>query len=418
MGHHPTGPLGPSGNDAAPYDATMRSLCDPRFRRAAWTVLAVVGWSGLLWIGTRLASLEPPRAGDDLRLLVDAARRLVAGEPLYSTVSAGGSLQAEGLFYSYPPPVAQALVPMAGLPFVLILLLWGGGAEIGLAFVARLLGRPAGGLVLPVLALAPYTLPFAVALLFGNLNAWFPLAFGLVLIGVLDRAPRATFAGGVALAAISVAKLHPATLGLWLVARGARRRCRTPEIDIAVVALGGVISILAASLLAGGTGLWTDYLTFLRSGAATADLASPLNIGPGSQAALLLGLDESAARSLQIVILLGALGVTLAAGWRVRDPLVSFGIAATASLVILPVTWVHYPVALIPVAIATVARATGATRSLVGGLLVAAIVVAAIAVVVPPVIWGAVALVLVAAQSSGSASRESASDLAKPRLPT
>jgi hypothetical protein len=101
----------------------------------------------------------------------------------------------------------------------------------------------------------------------------------------------------------------------------------------------------------------------------------------------------------------------------VRDPVVSFGIAATVSLVILPVTWVHYPVALIPVGIASAARATGANRSQVGGLLVAAIVVAAIAVVVPPVMWGAVALVLVAAQSSGSASRESASDLAKPRLP-
>lgn len=400
MGHDPPALRGASGAAPAPYDAAMRSLRDPRFRRAAWAILAVVGWSGVLWIGTLLASMEPPRAGDDLRLLVDAARRLVAGDPLYAAAGTGGSLVAESLFYSYPPPVAQALVPVAGLPLELILALWGIGASAGLALVAHLLGRPAGGLVLPTLALAPYTLPFAVALLFGNLDAWLPLAFGLLLVGVLAGTRGTAAAGGVALGAVAVAKLHPATLGLWLVARAAARRRTTPEGVIAAVMLATGTGIVLVSLVVGGTGPWADYVAFLRSGAATTDLVGRLNIGPASQLTLLLGLDDGAARSMQVAVLATVLVVTIAAGWRGRDVLVSFGIATAASLVALPVTWVHYPVALLPVAIAAAARADGGTRSLVGGLLAAAVVVAAVSVVVPVLVWVAVALVLAAAWGS------------------
>jgi len=388
----------------------MRALRDPFFRRAVWTVLAVVGWAGLLWIGSLLASLEPPRVGDDLRILVDAARRLVDGVPLYSTTRAGDSLVAESLFYSYPPPVAQALVPVSALPFELILVLWGAGATAGLLLVARLVGRPLCGLVLPTLALAPYTMPFAVALLFGNLDAWFPLAFGLVLVGVVARTRCATIAGGVAMGAVSMAKLHPVTLGLWLVARGFGLRRREPEIALAAVALVAGLGIVSASLLVGGIGPWTGYVAFLRSGAAAADLVGRLNIGPASHAALLLGLDDGTARSIQVVVLLAALGLTVAAGWRVSDPVVSFGIATTASLVVLPVTWVHYPVALIPVALAAAARAPEGTLATVGGLLAAAIVVVATAVVAPPLMWVAVVLVLVAAQVSGRAAQEPAGD--------
>ena len=99
----------------------MKAWKDPWFRRATWTTIGLIGWVGLVSIGAMLASLEPPRAGDDLRVLVDAARRLLDGAPLYSTSAPSGSLVAESLFYSYPPPVAQALVPVAGLPLELLL---------------------------------------------------------------------------------------------------------------------------------------------------------------------------------------------------------------------------------------------------------------------------------------------------------
>jgi len=389
-----------AARDGAQYHAAMRPLRDPRLLRATWIILGVIGWAGILWVGAMLASLDPPRAGDDLRLLVDAARRLLDGESLYSSVPASGSLEAEGLFYSYPPPVAQALGPVSGLPLELLLVLWGAGSVAGLVLVAGRLGRPAGGLILPTLALAPFTFPFAVALLFGNLNAWFPLAFGLLLVGVLGGSRRETLAGGAALAVVSVAKLHPATLVLWLVARAARERRPTPEFLAASAALVAGLGIIAASLVLDGVAPWNDYLVFLRSGAATSDLASPLNIGPASQLALLLGLEDGQVRSVQVVVFLAVLGVSIAAGWRVRDPVLSIGLATTASLVALPVTWVHYPVALIPVAIAAAARSRAGDGQLVGGLVGAAIVVAAFAVLVPVVIWIAVAIVLAAAYAS------------------
>jgi len=181
-------------------------------------------------------------------------------------------------------------------------------------------------------------------------------------------------------------------------------------VHLAAVALLAGLGIVAASLLVGGTAPWIDYVAFLRSGAATADLIARLNIGPASQLALLMGLDNAAARSIHVAVVLGALGATLAAGWKVRDPVVSFGLAATASLVVLPVTWAHYPIALIPVAIASAARATGPGRAQMGGLLAAAIVVAAVALVAPPLMWVAVVLVLVAAQVSGRAAQEPARD--------
>jgi uncharacterized membrane protein YhaH (DUF805 family) len=81
----------------------------------------------------------------------------------------------------------------------------------------------------------------------------------------------------------------------------------------------------------------------------------------------------------------------------------SFAWAAVASLVILPVTWFHYPVALVPVAIATASRARGHVFPRTAALLVAAIVVAALAIIAPVLVWVSVALVLVAVRASQNA---------------
>ena len=57
-----------------------------------------------------------------------------------------------------------------------------------------------------------------------------------------------------------------------------------------------------------------------------------------------------------------ALAVTaLRPAWRRSDPLESFAWAAVASLATLPVTWYHYPSALLPIAIAALAAGTGST---------------------------------------------------------
>jgi hypothetical protein len=88
---------------------------------------------------------------------------------------------------------------------------------------------------------------------------------------------------------------------------------------------------------------------------------------------------------------------TVAAARLFRDPLESTAWAIVGSLVVLPVTWYHYPVALLPVALAACTRSRGAaaSRSVVV-CLAAAVVVADAAIIAPVAEWLAVALMLVA----------------------
>jgi hypothetical protein len=121
------------------------------------------------------------------------------------------------------------------------------------------------------------------------------------------------------------------------------------------------------------------------------------NIAPAAQIALLTSADPASAQLLYVAVLTGALLITAAAAWTVGDGLLSLSIAATASLVLLPVAWYHYPPALIPFAIAAVVRATGTPRaSIVSVLVTTAAVVASAAAALPVAVWLAVALVLAA----------------------
>lgn len=367
---------------------------------AAWLLVGITGWVGLVVIAAQLAAMVPPRAGDDLRLLVGAATRWRDGAPLYIGAGSSGSLVAEGLFYSYPPVVAQALVPLAVLPFELVLGGWALGAVAGLASVAHRLGRMGRGVTLPAVALAAVVYPFAIAVLFGNLNAWFPLLFGLVLLAVLSPGRGSAVAGGIALAVASATKLHPATLGLWLLARRWRDGPAGPSGRILTVAVACGLGLVAVSLLVGGVGPWADYVAFLRGGAVQADIVSPLNVGPASQIAQAFGLSEAAARVIQVPVTLAALAASVSAGRLFKDPVASFGAATIASLVVLPVTWFHYPVALLPVAIVAATRADQAARAATLTALVAAVVAAALAIVAPVAVWVAVAFVLLAVHVS------------------
>ena len=106
-------------------------------------------------------------------------------------------------------------------------------------------------------------------------------------------------------------------------------------------------------------------------------------------------MDGAVLRAIQAVIVLGVAVVTLVAALRVRDPLLSVGLASVATLVTLPVTWYHYPVALLPLAVA-LAMGHPATRP----RLVLAVVVADVAIGYPPLLWLAVAVLLVACVES------------------
>jgi hypothetical protein len=138
------------------------------------------------------------------------------------------------------------------------------------------------------------------------------------------------------------------------------------------------------------------------------DLVDTRNGEPAVIAGGLAGIDPTGIRFVQVGVTALGLVATAVAAWRIGDPLTSFAVAAVASLVLLPVTWYHYPVALIPVAIAAVARADvvgGPQGRRVLGLVIAALVATTLAIVYVPAIWIGIGLLLGAVAVSGRAGR-------------
>lgn len=409
----PSNPARPAGFFGA--GAFSADPARSRFARVVCLVVAFLGWANVAIVGRAMLAESPSAAGFDLELLLNAARRVTAGNSPYDPSAVANGLQARDLFYSYPPFVAQFLVPISGLATWLVLMAWCVGSALGLVLIAALvtrapIGRPASAVpALPLdsallaLAAAPLFFPFTVALLFGNVDAWFPLLFGAVALTLASHgaAPsRATsIAGGVALAVASAIKLHPGTIVVWLGARRPAAGSRWPHGTVLASAIATGMLILAVSLLVGGVGPWREYVAYLNLGSA-ADLASRVNIGPASQLALLAG-DPSLARPLAVVFAGVAVIATIAAARLVRDPLESISWAIVASLIVLPVTWYHYPVALIPFALAAWTRSRGTARARsVTAALAAAVVVADVAVVLPVALWLAVVLLFVAVRLS------------------
>ena len=334
-------------------------------RTVTLAVVGTIAWAGLALIGWRLAQAGPPGVGFDLALLLEAGRHAAGGSPLYSpALVAGASVEAQTLFYSYPPFVAQALAPLAALPLPVVLVAWSVGATAALAAVAVAIARrlaptlSASAVALPVVALAPLALPFGVGMLFGNLNVFFPALYGLVLLGAIGDSRRARVVAGIALGVAAATKLHPASLLMWFAVRGLRQRREggpASAWEVVAVAVATMAALAAFSLAVAGASPWADYLAVVRAGTG-ADLVDPRNMGPAGQLGLAFGLDATAVRLVHLVVAIGAVGVTAWSAWRQRDPVQSLGWAALASLVTLPVTWYHYPAALLPFAIAAIVR--------------------------------------------------------------
>ena len=367
-----------------------------------WLGLGIVGWAGLAWLAVQMYSATPRTAAFDLELLLQAGREVAAGRSPYDpAMVAGGVPGAADLFYSYPPPVAQAMSLFAAMPsaamFALLWILAIAGLALGAALVSRHLapGQSVPATVTPTLAVAPLFLPFGIALLFGNLDALFPLAYAIVLVAAAVPSERTSIAGGVALGLAAVAKVHPAGLGPWFVGRAIRERQAgqsAAALRVILAAVATVASVLVLSLLAGGADLWRDYVP-VAGAASNARLLDPRNAGPAAQVALLFGGDEAFVRALHLPIALAAVVASLWAGWAVRDRLSGIAVAGVASLVLLPVTWYHYPAALIPFAIAAVvrARATAAAQRTTA-LIAAAALVATLSIAWIPGLWLAVGL--------------------------
>jgi hypothetical protein len=264
--------------------------------------------------------------------------------------------------------------------------------------------RPARQVLLVAAGCLPLTLPFTVGLLFGNLDIWFPFLYGAMLLATVTQERRMAIGGGAALATASL-KLHPASIGVWFVGRALRERDLGRRQAWVVVVTAAVVVglVVVASIVTGGTGPWLDYVEVVRAGAGAA-IVDPRNAGIAAQVAGLVGAGDDVARSLHVVVGVAAVLVTAWAAWRRTDPVESFAWAAAASLATLPVTWYHYPSAMIPIAVAAMLRASGEAARSVALLVSAGAVVAAVALVWLPLLWVAIGLIVMAARVSGARS--------------
>jgi hypothetical protein len=370
---------------------------------AIWLVVAVIGWAMIAWLAVRLFSANPPSAGFDLELLLRAGRDVVAGHSPYDpALLAGTAPDATNLFFSYPPLVAQAFATVSFVPSGPAFIAWSIGAVAALLAVADRLRRairasvPAGSHALAVLAVASLTFPFTIAVLFGNIDAFFPALYGLALVAAVSPRRPAGVVGGVAIAIATVTKLYPAGLGLWFAIRAMRDRRVAITVGAAIAAAAALVAV---SLVVGGLDPWRDYITVVGA-ASRAELLDPDNVAPAALLSSLLGRDSDFARLAQILVALVALVAIVWSAWKRPDPVESLAIAATATFVLLPVAWIHYPAALIPFAVAALLRsegpATARTRLLIGG----AVFVAGASLAWLPLLWLAVALALAGVHAS------------------
>ena len=335
----------------------------------AAVVAGTIAWIGVIAIGLQLAGRSASSLGFDLELLIEAGRDVAAGRSPYADeLVAGGAPMATSLFYSYPPPVAQVFSLLAAVPSRVILVLWSVGAVIGLLVVTELLRRrlaphrSRGEVLLVVAACAPLTLPFAVGLLFGNLDIWFPFLYGAMLLAAVAPGRATAVGGGVALALAAV-KLHPASLGFWFLVRAFRDR--RPEGRAAAGRRGGQRGRRRRAH---------------RRRERRHRGARPVARVPGRRSRRRRGHDRRSAecrnrgpgrRRSSVPTTpsrdrctsswpLPRSSSRCGPRWRRPDPVESFAWATAASLATLPVTWYHYPSALIPIAVAAMLRAIGA----------------------------------------------------------
>jgi alpha-1,2-mannosyltransferase len=284
----------------------------------------VVGFS--LWAASTVGTL-----GFDFLAYHQAASRVLAGERLYDpTVQATGGF---GLFY-YPPPFVLAILPFALLDPVVATWVW--AAVSMAAFLGGVALIPASPTIRwAIVLLAGLSWPFAYAIKLGQVG---PLLFLLFAIGWrwLDD-PRAV--GGSA-AAGTIVKLQPGLIFIWA---ALTRRWNALVVGVAVL----VVAAAVATLVTGGLGVWTDYITLVRN--VSDPIATPHNFTPGA-VAYQAGVPAAVAAAIQLVSSVAAVVAVVWAAMR-TSAAASYLATVTASQLLSPVLWDHYAMLLLlPVA--------------------------------------------------------------------
>ena len=343
--------------------------------------------------------------GFDFELLIEAGRDVAAGRSPYAAGAGRAAAAPTGDAASSTPtrrPSRRRSASWRGDALRVVFVLWSIVAVVGLLAVAECCAAhwrrsgPGARCWSSWRPCAPLTLPFAVGLLFGNLDVWFPLLYGAMLLAAVG--PGARHGGGWRRRpGVAAREAAPGIAGPLVPGPGVPRwprgragsSARSRSVAAAAV-VAAVASSSCASIVLGGTTVWAEYADVVRAG-ARATIVDPRQCRDRRpDRVVVVGADDAFARSLHVVVAVAALVVTVWAAWRRPDPVESFAWATAASLATLPVTWYHYPSAMLPIAVAAMLRASGPDTRRVSLLVAAGAVVAAVIAGLVAAAWVAV----------------------------
>jgi alpha-1,2-mannosyltransferase len=297
-------------------DRFLQPLAVVVFVLAVLTVLAVAGET----------------LGYDFRAYLDAARRLLDGQPLYDpTVDVAGGFA----IYLYPPPFALAIAPLALLPGTLVPTLAWTALMVAALLVAIAILPVERWIRWTLVLVAGVSWPVLYAVKLGQVG---PLL--LLCAAVAWRCVDRPVPLGLSIAAGTLVKLQPALLIPWALVAGRWRA--------AVVALVTIVAVSLASVVLLGLDTWADYVDLLRR--VSDPVTTPHTVSPGA-VAYRLGLLSAAASVVQWGSVAAVAVLTIHA-WLRRDAVASLVVTAIASQLVSPLVWDHYAVVLLlPVAL-------------------------------------------------------------------
>jgi hypothetical protein len=305
----------------------------------------------------------------DLAAYLDAARRIAAGDGPYQAATLSGPFSpGPGGLYLYAPPLAVLVLPLATLPTELAVTAWTAAHLLGL--VASCLLMPVAGWIrATTFAVGAVSLPVLLDLNLGNVSTF------VLLTGVAAWRWRERPQGSIALAAGLLVRPPLAAVGLAWLLRGRLRAVAW--------AVGALATLVALTLPVVGIGGYLDYARVVRNVGSFTGV--PRNVDAAS-AALAIGLAQPVA--LLLLAAGGVLAVVAIVAASRRDGETALVVALGAALLLSPLLWGHYLVALlIPAAfLASRGRTWALLLPLLGWLPEPALPLAAVAATVTPLL--------------------------------
>jgi hypothetical protein len=310
-------------------EAPPRREPGPGESRLRLVAAAGLAFLGLLFLVAAAVSFQGS-AGQayDLAAYLDAARRIAAGASPYQAATLTGPFSpGPGGLYLYAPPLAVLVLPLTGLPSGLTATLW---------TAAHLLALAASCLLMPVarwiraatFAIGAVSLPVLLDLNLGNVSLF------VLLAGVAIWRWHERPAGPIALgAALLVRPPLVAVALVWLL------RGRLPALAWTI---GTLAAAVALTLPVVGVGGYIDYLRVVRNVGSFTGV--PRNADAAS-AALALGLPVPAA--LFLLVAGGVLALLAIVAASRRDGETAVVVALGGALLLSPLLWAHYLVALL-----------------------------------------------------------------------